>query len=164
MLSPLLVPRERKRIDLAQKNIAQSSWYFVASPTLAFCPRLDRRTKTRSLPLFSSLLLSSYAATTFAMAASKGRLMRCTVLGSTPNRFIFRTPSVRPGAFRAARIRTSRSAAMRWSPNLFSLGRDPARATRLSLAERARSLASLASAKVARLSSEDRDHSRDSSH
>jgi hypothetical protein len=30
MLSPLLVPRERKRIDLAQKNIAQSSWNFVA--------------------------------------------------------------------------------------------------------------------------------------
>jgi hypothetical protein len=30
---------------------------------------------------------------------SKGRLMRCTVLGSTPNRFaILRTPSVRPGA------------------------------------------------------------------
>jgi hypothetical protein len=45
MLSPLLLPRERKRIDLAQKNIAQSSWYFVASPTLAICPGLDRRTK-----------------------------------------------------------------------------------------------------------------------
>ena len=40
-----------------------------------------------------------------AAVTSKGRLMRCTVLGSTPNRAaIFRTPSVRPGAFRAARI------------------------------------------------------------
>src|SRR5262249_11039351 len=44
--------------------------------------------------------LGSYAA---ALASSKGRLIRCTVLGSTPKRFaIFRTPSVRPGAFRAA--------------------------------------------------------------
>jgi hypothetical protein len=70
--------------------------------------------------LASSLLLSSYAATTFAIA--KGRLIRCTVLGSTPNRFaIFRTPSVRPGAFRAARIRFSSSGAIRGSPKLFSL-------------------------------------------
>ena len=36
--------------------------------------------------------------------------MRCTVLGSAPNRTaILRTPSVRPGAFRAARIRVSRA-------------------------------------------------------
>jgi len=37
--------------------------------------------------------------------ATKGRLIRCTVPGSTPKRFaILRTPSVRPGALRAARV------------------------------------------------------------
>jgi hypothetical protein len=48
---------------------------------------------------------------------SKGRLIRCTVPGSTPNRFaILRTPSVRPGVLRAARIRASSSAAIRGRP------------------------------------------------
>jgi hypothetical protein len=73
-------------------------------------------------------MLSSYAATTFA--ASKGRLIRCTVLGSTPNRFaIFRTPSVRPGAFRAARIRFSNSGAIRRSPKLLALTLGPPKAS-----------------------------------
>jgi myo-inositol-1(or 4)-monophosphatase len=44
----------------------------------------------------------------------KGRLIRCTVPGSTPNRFaILRTPSVRPVAFKAARMRASTSGALR---------------------------------------------------
>ena len=52
-----------------------------------------------------------------SLAPSKGRLIRCTVLGSTPKRFaIFRTPSVRPGALRAARIRASSSGAIRGRP------------------------------------------------
>ena len=43
--------------------------------------------------------LGSYVAATLTPA--KGRLMRCTVPGSTPNRAaILRTPSVRPGLFR----------------------------------------------------------------
>jgi hypothetical protein len=48
-------------------------------------------------------------------AASKGRLIRCTVLGSTPNRAaILRTLSpVSLRAFSAAEMRASMSAAMR---------------------------------------------------
>ena len=60
---------------------------------------------------------SSYAAT---LPPSKGRLIRSTVPGSTPNRSaILRTPSVRPGALRAARIRASRSGAIRGRPSFF---------------------------------------------
>lgn len=70
--------------------------------------------------------LSLYA-TPFML--SKGRLIRCTVPGSTPNRFaILRTPSVRLGAFKAARA--SSSGAMRGRPSCFpsSLARlSPAR-------------------------------------
>src|SRR5215813_4368903 len=63
--------------------------------------------------------LGSYAA---ALAPSKGRLIRCTVLGSTPKRFaIFRTPSVRPGAFRAVRIRASSSGAIRGQAEALTL-------------------------------------------
>jgi hypothetical protein len=47
------------------------------------------------------------------LAPSKGRLIRCTVPGSTPNRAaILRTPSVRPGSSRAARMRFSSSGAI----------------------------------------------------
>jgi hypothetical protein len=53
-----------------------------------------------------------------ALMASKGRLILCTVPGSTPNRFaILRTPSVRPGAFRAVRICASSSGAIRGRPS-----------------------------------------------
>jgi hypothetical protein len=52
--------------------------------------------------------------------------MRCTVPGSTPNRAaILRTPSVRAGAFRAARIRFSRSAGIRRVAELFPLSAGP---------------------------------------
>ena len=56
------------------------------------------------LPLSARRGTSSlYAAT---LARPKGRLILCTVLGSTPNRSaILRTPSVRPGVLRAAKIR-----------------------------------------------------------
>jgi hypothetical protein len=48
-----------------------------------------------------------------ATLASKGRLIRCTVPTATLNRAaIFRTPSVRPGLFRASRIRSSSSEAI----------------------------------------------------
>ena len=51
-------------------------------------------TKTRAGGRSSSLHAAS-------PTPSKGRLIRCTVPGSTPNRFaILRTPSVRPGAFK----------------------------------------------------------------
>jgi hypothetical protein len=54
--------------------------------------------------------LGRYATTTL-LASSKGRLIRCTVPGLTPNRSaILRTPSVRPGLSRAARIAFSVSA------------------------------------------------------
>src|SRR5262249_58962269 len=55
-----------------------------------------------------------------AMSA-KGRLIRCTVLGSTPKRLAMpRTPSpVRLRSFRAAWIRFSRSAAIRGRPSRF---------------------------------------------
>src|SRR6516165_8316716 len=66
----------------------------------------------------SSLALETappLAATTLAattLAAAKGRLIRCTVPTATPNRAaILRTPSVRPGAFKAAWIRFSTSGA-----------------------------------------------------
>src|SRR5262249_12462468 len=53
-----------------------------------------------------------------ALTLSKGRLIRCTVPGSTPNRCaILRTPSVRPGALRAAKIRASSSGAIRGRPS-----------------------------------------------
>jgi hypothetical protein len=59
--------------------------------------------------------LSLYAA---KRAPSKGRLIRCTVPGSTPKRFaILRTPSVRPGALRAAGIFASSSGAIRGRPS-----------------------------------------------
>jgi len=46
------------------------------------------------------------------LSATKGRLIRCTVPTATPNRAaILRTPSVRPGAFKAAWIRFSTSGA-----------------------------------------------------
>src|SRR5262249_33477624 len=52
-----------------------------------------------------------------AAAPAKGRLMRCTVFGLTPNRAaILRTPSVRPGLSRAARMAFSRSAAIGGRP------------------------------------------------
>jgi hypothetical protein len=48
------------------------------------------------------LFAAPYAAAAFS---SKGRLIRCTVPGSTSKRLaILRTPSVRPGAIKAARI------------------------------------------------------------
>ena len=59
-----------------------------------------------------------YGAAASRPLPSKGRLIRCTVPGSTPKRFaILRTPSVRPGAFRAARIRASTAGAIRGRPS-----------------------------------------------
>ena len=52
-------------------------------------------------------------------APTKGRLMRCTVFGLTPNRAaILRTPSVRPGLPSAARMRSSSSVGLCFSPRL----------------------------------------------
>ena len=74
-------------------------------------------------------LASLHAAT---LTPSKGRLILCTVPGSTPNRLaILRTPSVRPGAFRAARIRASSSGAIRGRPSCL-----PSALARLSPARR----------------------------
>ena len=50
----------------------------------------------------------------------KGRLIRWTVEGSTPNRTaILRTPSVRPGLFRASRIRSTSAGASGGLPRRF---------------------------------------------
>src|SRR5215468_133718 len=71
-----------------------------------------------------SLVFESFRGLPHYAAASKGRLIRCTVLGLTPNlSAILRTPSpVRPRAFRASRIRRSRSAARAAKPFAFVLG------------------------------------------
>ena len=76
-------------------------------------------------------------------AASKGRLIRCTVLASTPNRAaILRTLSpVSLRAFRAAEMRASMSAAMRGRPSRLPSAlarRSPAR-TRSWMIERSNS-------------------------
>jgi hypothetical protein len=63
-----------------------------------------------------------YAAAT--LASSKGRLIRCTVPGLTPNRSaILRTPSVRPGFFSASRIRFSSSHRLIWERHAQVFGR-----------------------------------------
>jgi hypothetical protein len=86
---------------------------FVATALAAAVPLNNRDFRPRRRLPFTSL----HAA---APVPSKGRLMRCTVLGSTRKRAaILRTPSVRPGAFRAARIRSSRSGAIRGRPSCF---------------------------------------------
>jgi hypothetical protein len=75
--------------------------------------RLDRLARSAFLRK-----LAVQAAAAGVLAPSKGRLIRCTVPGLTPNRAaILRTPSVRPGAFKAARIRFSSSAAIGGRPS-----------------------------------------------
>ena len=71
----------------------------------------------RGSPLASA---SRHAA---AALVSKGRLIACTVLGLMPNSSaIFRTPLVRPGSFRAARMRVSSSGPRPAQPLTFILG------------------------------------------
>src|SRR5262245_27972856 len=57
--------------------------------------------------------------TTMPLAPSKGRLIRCTVPGSTPKRFAMtRTPGL-PGIARASRIRFSSAGAIGGRPRRF---------------------------------------------
>ena len=55
---------------------------------------------------------------TATLAPSKGRLMRCTVDGLTPNRSAMTRMPGRPGVARATRIRCSVSAGTRGRPGL----------------------------------------------
>ena len=60
---------------------------------------------------------SGYATAT--LAPSKGRLMRCTVDGLTPNRSAMTRMLGRPGVARASRIRFSSAGAMGGRPRRF---------------------------------------------
>jgi hypothetical protein len=80
-------------------------------------------------PAVAPLLVPHAAAAT--LAPSKGRLMRCTVPGLTPNRTaILRTPSVRPGLFKASWIRFSSSGAIGGRPSSLPSERARARPAR----------------------------------
>jgi len=60
-----------------------------------------------------------HTAEVLALATSKGRLIFCTVAGDKPNRrAILRTPSVRPGWFKALRTRSSSWGDSRGLPSL----------------------------------------------
>jgi hypothetical protein len=125
--SYLLVLRELK-IRLAScvgwTALLPPWWGSSAVPVCKRCaspaPRrgfyLSRPATGQPWPPMRRQLLASFYAT--ALTPSKGRLIRCTVLGSTPKRAaILRTPSARPGVLRAARICLSSSAGIRGRPS-----------------------------------------------
>jgi hypothetical protein len=98
----------------AKKDPAWFHMMLKASDSGIIAPDADRR-PVGCGDSESFRRLSAYATT---LAPPKGRLTRCTVLGSTPNRAaILRMPSVRPGALRAARIRLSSSSGIRGRPS-----------------------------------------------
>ena len=100
-----------------ESRVGEESLPLALRETLHSLLPLMRGQSTGTTNLTPSFRAPSYATAT--LAPSKGRLMRCTVDGLTPNRSAMTRMPGRPGVARASRIRFSSAGAIGGRPRRF---------------------------------------------